>query len=811
MRQRDRVTIAAAAAAIAAAVLLIGGAPRWSLAIVSLPIVAAVGMQLTSRRGLEKLSPLLVLVGIAFGLTAVQAVPLPSAVQATLDPTGHALIEDSHELLGDSPPVVMPLSLDPPGTRRAALDLALALGLAWVLLRVATQQQGRYTILAAVAGVCGLAAAIGAIDKLLGVTALYGLYEPHHATPVILGPLLNPNSYGSLLVLGAMVSAGLALHIQQSSARRAAWAVNTMLCLVVAFATLSRGAALAAGIGAVTVAVMWLSGRRNEARDRRKPQLLRVTIPAVLIVACGVTLLVLTSAANVTRQIGDTSLSGEYNDPLSKYAAWRSSEQLVRESPWIGVGRGAFEPAFTRVHPESAFGTFSHLENEYVQAVVDWGLPGAAAMAFASAWLVLFALRRRREGPLAAGAIGALAAVAAQSTVDFGVELPGLLFPVIAVAATVTFVPLHEMNPAGVKRAVAARAALLAVIALLVALVVPPWGATLADDHDALLADDPPTLELARDAMRRHPLDYYAPARVALALFATADAQATRRLKDALAEHPPQLDYFAPARIALALLATGDSQAIRNVNHALVLHPTLPDLHRLAARLLAATGHPAQAKLEYQIAMRYTQNPVKLVGELVATFPRTEDAASALWLDFPNPEALTRILVEWKRRDVALRYLQALVEYQHGRHVAIDVGVIDLLEHTALDQGDLDAAEAAARLRLARDSGLASRLVLGRVLRKRGKLADAEQVLSAVPPQGPPADVLAAKQLLCDVQIDEKKWPEAEQCLRKMMESPNLTVPMLREIHGRLAGIADARGDAHRARLERAIIQGLAQ
>ena len=55
--------------------------------------------------------------------------------------------------------------------------------------------------------------------------------------------------------------------------------------------------------------------------------------------------------------------------------------ELIHESPWAGIGRGAFEPVFTRVHPASAFATFSHVENEYVQAVVDWGVPGTIALA----------------------------------------------------------------------------------------------------------------------------------------------------------------------------------------------------------------------------------------------------------------------------------------------------------------------------------------------------------------------------------------------------------------------------------------------
>jgi hypothetical protein len=535
-------------------------------------------------------------------------------------------------------------------------------------------------------------------------------------------------------------------------------------------------AARAAGIGAGVTTTVWLSGRRwRDRRERRKPELLRVTVPAAILVVCGLALVVLTSAGGVGKQLEDTSLGTEYADPLSKYAAWRSSAQLVRETPWIGVGRGAFETAFTRVHPESAFGTFSHLENEYLQAVVDWGVPGAAALGLCAAWLALTVSRRRRDGALAAGALGGLAAVAAQSNVDFGLELPGLLIPTVAVAATLSYVPLRELNPSRVRRAWALRALMIAGIGLGIAVVVPAWGSTVSEDHDALLDDDPPTVELAHDIMRRHPLD-----------------------------------YFAPARAAVALFQKGDPSAIKHLNRSLELHPTLPDVHRLAARVLAATGHSAQAKLEYQIALRYTAYPLRLVGEILTTFPKADDAAAALWLDTPDPDQVARALTEWKRPDVSLRFLEALVAHDHAENRPVDLSTLTTLEQIALDQNDLAVAEATAREQLARDPGVRARLDLGRVLRRRGKLAEAQQVLS-VPVQGPPEQVDAAHLLLCDVILDEKLPADAEACLRKMMESSNLPAPMLREIHGRLASIAEQRGDLHRAQLEHALVQGLSQ
>src|SRR5262249_49354127 len=154
--------------------------------------------------------------------------------------------------------------------------------------------------------------------------------------------------------------------------------------------------------------------------------------------------------------------------------------------PWVGVGRGALEPAFTRVHPASAFVTFSHLENEYVQAVVEWGIPGALILAVPLAWLGLLAVRRWRDGPPAPASLGGLAVVAIQSNVDFGVELLGLAVPVTVVAATAAYVPLRTLHDTALTRARSLRLGHLVVLAAAAILLGLPITRTVAEDHIAL-------------------------------------------------------------------------------------------------------------------------------------------------------------------------------------------------------------------------------------------------------------------------------------------------------------------------------------
>ncbi len=187
-----------------------------------------------------------------------------------------------------------------------------------------------------------------------------------------------------------------------------------------------------------------LVGRRVHEFSKQPSAALR-QLPVILVMVVGFGLTVYAGGGDVVDQLDRTS-AVEVDHPTSKFAAWRASASLVAETPWVGVGRGAVEPAFTRVSNVSAFVTFSHLENEYVSAVVEWGVPAAFALGVVLIWCTWAALRRWRDGPLVAGALGALLGVMFQSSVDYGIQLLGLAVPVTIVACTVLLVPVRETS-----------------------------------------------------------------------------------------------------------------------------------------------------------------------------------------------------------------------------------------------------------------------------------------------------------------------------------------------------------------------------
>jgi tetratricopeptide (TPR) repeat protein len=771
MRHRDRITWWVTIGALVTAIFAIGGAVRWSVVAFAILAGAALALQITSQRRLSRWPPLLALLGVAVAMTALQLAPLPSALLRLVNPTAYELRVAGARLAGEELAAFVPLSLDPSGTLFELVKLSAYLALAYVVLRLAASERGRVRLFMSLGLAIGVAAAIGVINMLVEAHTLYGLYQPRHAGSEFLGPLLNRNHFASLLAVGTLVSGGLALRANLLAQERLLWAAVAVLCLVESLLIQSRGAAIGLALGLGVFGGVLLLQRWMQSRSRResRPDLAKVTLPATIVVLCGLIMVVFFSAGGVGAQLSRTT-GAELAEPLSKFVAWRSGAKLLGETPWIGVGRGAFESAFTRVHEASGFLTYSHLENEYLQAAVDWGIPGALALALAAGWTALFAARRWNAGPLAAAGLGAVVTVAAHSMVDFGIELPGLAVPLIVVLSTLTWVPVVESGRTRSARARLLRGTAVGALGLLVLLLMTPRGRTLHEDHAALARQRAPlSPELGREVMRRHPVDYLAVAYVAAAIYE---------------ERGPSAKHL--------------------LNHSLILHPTHPGLHRLAGRMLLRSGNARQALVEYRLAIAAHLNPVAVLRELMRRFPQVDDAIVALPVDHPRPRRVARVLADEGRSDLAIRYLVKVVEARPP-----EVLTLKLLADIAGKRKDHAATEMATRRLAQIEPTQDAYLALARALHEQKKYADAIQAAQrAIEKHGPIAAEVEANLLLADIHIGKQDWTQARAQLARMAEQPEIYIPARRDIHRRLASVEDALGNKRQADIERARARG---
>jgi O-antigen ligase len=744
MRFRDWVTALAGLAAVAVSIFVIGGVLRWTQAVVALLVAVSLAAAFVSKRGLARISPLIALIGIACALTGIQLLPLPGRLLEVLAPTSHALREDGATLFAISP--AQTITADRPATLGALALFLILLGIAQIAMRISTTEKGRYRVVAVMAVLCGLTALTAGIHTMLGAPALYGLYEPQYAGPRILGPILNANSLACLMAVGAMLGIGLAAYRRQPAWLRALWLLVVAGCGVITVMTVSRGATLAFIAGGLMTVCVLIAQRLigHEMSKRRRARFMTNALPIGVVAACMVILVVWMNAGTVERQLTQLS-TDELSQTRSKFVAWKSAADLVEESPWMGIGRGAFESVFTRVHPASGLATYSHVENEYIQAVVDWGVLGALALAFAAIWLAVVAVKRWRDGPLAAGALGALTVVAIQSNVDFGIEFLGLAAPVTAIAATLAYVPLRDITRLQAVRVMRGThiAALGAAAALLLS------SATTLVDEDRREIDEHRSFTTVRAAAERHPLDYYG--------------------------------YAVGAELADR---ANDARAIRLLNHAMVLHPTHPGLHRMAARMLYRDGFVSQATIEYAAALRFTAAPAKLIAEIVAFFP-TQEAALALPADYPEVELLVRTLIELRRPDVATLWLERVLQQRPNQSRACAQVFL------VAQSGDLKATQVGTRRCAEMLPDYQTRLSLARTLANQLAYTEIIALLQDVDTwESRVDDKIDAWLVLCDAHLAVDKADDAKRCLRRLDASPDMRVERRNEILTRLETLA---------------------
>lgn len=323
----------------------------------------------------------------------------------------------------------------PPLERRSGCAAALrALPLAWLLPWIASSWLGEVVSLdALMLGLGGalwalalvssgarrrdvMTAHVAAASFVAGLAALqWAGQDPFPAlgwAPTIEGAsprlrvystLGNPNFVAALLSASIPYTVRLATSAPRMTGAGAGWLALALQVAAVA-ATGSRAGAL----GLVAAAA---AGFLSLARRAR-----------LLVMAAGIAVAAIVVAMSGARPIGETTAGRLY--------IWRATWVHALDRPWVGHGPGGFEVFYPRWEREWRRGpsprgaTFpgpqQHAHNDYIEALVERGLPGLASLAGVLSIALLCAGRRARQGDADAAAVaGALAALAAIALVDF--------------------------------------------------------------------------------------------------------------------------------------------------------------------------------------------------------------------------------------------------------------------------------------------------------------------------------------------------------------------------------------------------------
>lgn len=204
----------------------------------------------------------------------------------------------------------------------------------------------------------GLGSAVVAMLQYLGIG---GWWEPLGKDGRAGANLAQPNLLGTQLLWACAALVAL---------RPRRWLLWPAACMLVI--ALALCASRTAAVGSLLLAAWGLLDRRLDTASRR----------ALLAVPLGLALGWM--ALNLWQQVGGPGFAGtallHKADPTSSRGAlWRQCARLIAEQPWLGVGWGQFNFAWTLTPmpglPRTAGYSFTHAHNLLVQWAVELGLP----------------------------------------------------------------------------------------------------------------------------------------------------------------------------------------------------------------------------------------------------------------------------------------------------------------------------------------------------------------------------------------------------------------------------------------------------
>ena len=378
---------------------------------------------------------------------AIQTIALPSWFVVAVSPGADAFLRAFR--IGYHPADLRTLSLDP-----GATGIVLAEVVALALLLVGTTRLlRRWSIDWIVGQLMALAVAVsivGIVQHALIVAddgLIYVFWRPRQGGNPF-GPFVNRNHFAGwmLMLLPVVCAYGWGLVQGAARRRRAAGAGEWMRwvsgvdgnrvllvwssALVMALAlvmTQSRSGLVAAVVAMCVLAVfLWrtLAGRA------------RIAVTGLGAAGLGGALAWGGAGAMVAR------FARAPDEVHGRLSAWRDTVHIIEDFPVTGTGLGGYRQAMLLYQTRDRERMYAQAHNEYLQLAAEGGLlvgvPAAAVLI-----VVVAGIRKRlREGDdddvaywVRRGAVAGLLGIAAQSIVEFSLQMPGNAAMCVALAA----------------------------------------------------------------------------------------------------------------------------------------------------------------------------------------------------------------------------------------------------------------------------------------------------------------------------------------------------------------------------------------
>lgn len=383
-------------------------------------LVVIVAILFGPRPSAEGARPVLVLLLAALGLVLLQLVPLPpswwSALPGREPFTGAA---------AGGPDVWRPWSLTPGATVNAASSLIVPFAVLLLAVQLPEAERGRAP---------GLILCLVAGSTLVGLLQFSGvaLDNPlvNDSAGQVAGAFANRNHFALFLAFGCMLAPVWAFR----DGRRPEWRGPVALGLVLLFALtiLASGSRAGLVLGLLGLGFGLILVRQGiRTALARHP---RWAFPALVAGVLGLLAIFVLLSVRADRAVSIERLTAVDQGSDMRARGLPTVLAMIRDYFPAGSGLGGFDPVFRMHEP---FGLlkltyFNHAHNDFLEVVMDAGLPGLLLLAAGIAWWAWASVRAWRAGTGVRHALPKLGSATillllAASAVDYPARTPMMM------------------------------------------------------------------------------------------------------------------------------------------------------------------------------------------------------------------------------------------------------------------------------------------------------------------------------------------------------------------------------------------------
>lgn len=429
--------------------LAFGGVLPYAYSAAEIVLFVAMLLWLYKRSGEPRLGlnqpiwPVLFLV-----LVAVQAIPLPRRVVATLSP--RRLVDAPLAGVGALSSGWVTLSIYSHDTILVGIRMLAYLCAFLLAVHLFDSRKRRSTLVLGLVVLGSFEAGYGIFQYLTGWQKIF-TYTKRDYTAYATGTYINHDHFAGLLELTIPFAFASAFYFFQlwsedqsgqrsrrgSSSTQSAVGLQAIFYLfLVALMVIGVGFSISRGGILGTVASIIFVALLALTRLRRGRKTWLVGVFLLLTCIAGYALWIgLGAVLTRFQQMHEAN----YLQMEGRISTWRDSLRLIRDYPLVGTGLGTFGMAFRHYQTGMVNYYFAHTHNDYLEFASDTGLLGAAILflpilyLFVRMLIAFVADSRRYQRAVLLGCIGSTLAILIHSAMDFNLQIPAnaLVFSIV--------------------------------------------------------------------------------------------------------------------------------------------------------------------------------------------------------------------------------------------------------------------------------------------------------------------------------------------------------------------------------------------